>query len=156
MAARWVAGTPQPEPRLSDSVAYVFVRGEEIWTQQARLTVPDVSWGDPTGNAIAISGERIVVGGSFSNELPGPLSIFERSGGSWSSPRCLRATGNAAANQQVTNVAISGDTIAGLAPFAGGENVGGIYIFRCSALPRAQLRDLVVAVAGHEVIVDQA
>ncbi len=67
--------------------AYVFVRTNGVWTEQAKLTASDASAGDYFGGSVAIEGEMIVVGAS-GDDLPnendaGSAYVFVRTGEDW-------------------------------------------------------------------------
>jgi hypothetical protein len=51
--------------------AYVFNRSGTTWTQQQKLTAGDAAAGDGFGNAVAISGDRVVIGAFFDDAAAG-------------------------------------------------------------------------------------
>src|SRR5881628_1052440 len=58
-----VIGAPlDSAANASAGAAYVFVRHGETWTEQAKLTASDAGFSAEFGNAVAISGNTIVVG----------------------------------------------------------------------------------------------
>lgn len=63
----------------ASGAVYVFVRENDVWTQQAKLLASDGAAGDFFGGAVAIEGEWIAVGASG---RPGAY-LFERSGSTW-------------------------------------------------------------------------
>jgi hypothetical protein len=75
-----VAGAPFGS---SGQAAYVFVRSGTTWTQQAKLT-PSVA--SAFGNAVAIHGDRVLVGAASDSGggWLGSVFFFTRSGTSWS------------------------------------------------------------------------
>ena len=66
--------------------AYVFERRAGEWTQAARMTASDAVPGMWFGNAVAISGDTIVVGMLLNGDgkRSGSAYVFERRGGEWS------------------------------------------------------------------------
>ena len=113
--------------------AYVFARTGATWTQQAYLkpaAVGTTQANDHFGNAIAVSGDTVVVGAfaedsgstginSTPNESSGggagAAYVYARSGGVWSQQAYLKpaAVGSSqAADAFGTSVAVSGDTVA--------------------------------------------
>jgi FG-GAP repeat protein len=66
--------------------AYVFERRAGEWTQVGRLTASDAVPGTWFGNAVAISGDTIVVGMLLNGEgkRSGSAYVFERRRGEWS------------------------------------------------------------------------
>src|SRR6185369_6233155 len=108
-----VVGAPGGAP---GGAAYVFVRSGATWVQQQKLVSSHPEAGADFGDAVAISGDTIVIGAP--RQDPGNVSldrgsafVFVRTGGLWSlqqeiepdTPQSLSEFGNA--------VAIQGDTI---------------------------------------------
>ena len=107
---------------------FVYVRSGSSWTQQAYLKAPNARTQYQFGNAVAISGDTIVVGsnGESSNQTTitngstassdnslsssGAVYVFVRSGSTWSQQAYVKPP-NAHANYYFGGVvAISGDT----------------------------------------------
>ncbi|MFN2500688.1 MAG: carboxypeptidase regulatory-like domain-containing protein [Pyrinomonadaceae bacterium] len=94
--------------------AYVFLRSGTAWTQQARLNGADGSANDFFGSAVAISGDRAVVGadgddvGSVVDQ--GSAYAFLRTGSTWAQQAQLVATGGASGDGFGSDVTISGVT----------------------------------------------
>lgn len=121
------AGINGPDNNLAfwAGAAYVYVYDGTNWTQQAYLkaAVPDSQ--DFFGNAVAISGDTIVVGAygeasnatgvngnESNNSLPfaGAAYVFVRSGTNWTQQAYLKAS-NTGQDAFGWSVAISGDTV---------------------------------------------
>jgi hypothetical protein len=101
--------------------AYVFVRNENGWTQQAKLTPNDAhSWlqfGDP----VAIDGERLVVGAIADKALAnysGAAYVFLRQGDCWIQEAKLKAALPRANAYFGFSLAIEGEKIGIGAPFS--------------------------------------
>lgn len=108
---------------------YVFVRNGATWSQQAYLKAGNSDAGDNFGEAVAISGDAIVVGapfessgvqgvingpdGSTDNTLPntGAAYVFVRNGTTWSQQAYLKAGNSNGEDFFGEAVAISGETI---------------------------------------------
>jgi hypothetical protein len=103
--------------------AYVFVRSDGIWSEQAKLLASDGGSGHYFGISVAMSGDTIVIGASNS-EL---AYIFVRSGGSWIEQAKLEASGGEFAPGFGHSVAISGDTAVVGARYD--DNKGSAYVF---------------------------
>jgi hypothetical protein len=92
--------------------AYVFVRSGTTWTQQQKLTASDSEPYDRFGASVAISGNTVVVGKSYSyvyTPVTGAAYVFVRNGTTWSEQQKLTASdGNTYLGD---SVAISGDTV---------------------------------------------
>jgi hypothetical protein len=66
--------------------AYVFVREDGTWTQQAKLTAPDAEPSDQLGSDVAVSG-NLVAAGAWREDVRGNASgsvyLFRRQGEDW-------------------------------------------------------------------------
>ena len=126
-----VNSTPN-ESALASGAAYVFVRNGSTWIQQAYLKASNPGSEDRFGEAVALSGDTVVIGsreGSSTtgvNTTPnenaynsGAAYVFTRSGTTWSQQAYLKASNTGVYDQFGISVAVSGDTaIIG----AGGED----------------------------------
>jgi hypothetical protein len=121
--------------RLDAGAAYVFVRGLQGWTQQAKLVASPRAGGDHFGAAVAISGDTIVVGAADDDNLgtdAGTVYVFTRSGTTWTQQAQLLASDGAAGDSFGIDVAIVGDTIlvgASSRAVAGNQSAGSVYAF---------------------------
>jgi hypothetical protein len=116
--------------------AYVFVRSEEGWIEQAKLTASGVSTAHWFGNSVAISGDTAVVGaladGGLTTNQTGAAYVFVRSGTSWTQQARLVASDAENEDRFGTSLAISGDTVVIGSPQddgPGGLSTGSAYIF---------------------------
>ena len=95
--------------------ARVFVRSGTSWSEQATLVAADGAFNDQFGSSIAISGDTVAVGvpsdAVGSNFAQGSVSVFVRTGSSWSAQQSLTAPDGAASDFFGRSVAISGDTL---------------------------------------------
>jgi hypothetical protein len=90
--------------------AYVFVRSNGAWIQQAKLTAADGAEGDYFGASVAISGDTIAVGAPLAfSDLTGSVYVFVRNGETWSQQQQLTAP-DGTASSFGSSVAVSGDT----------------------------------------------
>jgi hypothetical protein len=92
--------------------AYVFERVGTTWIERQKL-VPSIPFNDGQfGNAVAISGDRIVVGSWFSSLAganSGAAYIYERSGSTWNQVAVLQPPGLSSGDAFGTAVALEGD-----------------------------------------------
>jgi hypothetical protein len=118
----------QSDNSVGDSgAAYVFVRNGTNWAQEAYLKASNTGAGDLFGNAVAVSGDTVVVGalGEASNATgvngnqsdntaagSGAAYVFVRSGSTWSQQAYLKASNTGAFDYFGSAVAVSGDTVA--------------------------------------------
>ncbi len=112
--------------------AYVFRYRRGAWRQEARLAVPGSL---RFGHAVAVSGDRIVVGapGDLVGDLPaGAVYVFHRQGTSWRQEARLSARDAEARDLFGVAVAMSGDlVVAGAsADDEQGSMTGAAYVFR--------------------------
>ncbi len=125
-SATGVGGNQANDDATSSGAAYVFVRNEGIWSQQAYLKASNAGAGDLFGSTVSISGDTLVVGapnessnaigvnGDSSNNaasVAGAAYVFVRGGGVWTQQSYLKASNTAVGDLFGTSVAVSGDTI---------------------------------------------
>ncbi|MHC4090450.1 MAG: FG-GAP repeat protein [Planctomycetota bacterium] len=135
----WRDGNDTPEDPLDDA-----------WIQSAKLTAPDAAQDDHFGNAVAISGDYIVVGAVFDDDMvndSGLAYVFPRddngtpgdpSDDNWVDPVKLVATLPVSGHRFGSSVSISGDYVAigedngdACPPLNEGCNgAGAAYLFR--------------------------
>lgn len=128
----------QADNGVSDSgAAYVFVRRDGRWQQEAYLKAEKPVEDEFFGVNVAISGDTIAVGACHSspwgNTTPhaGSVYVFERSGGRWS--QSARLTGSPGDSQDMFGwgLALQGDVLAVGAPYdSTGVTLGGaVFVF---------------------------
>jgi drug/metabolite transporter superfamily protein YnfA len=126
-ASPGVNGNQTDNGAIQSGAVYVFVRSGGTWSQQAYLKASNPDINDSFGQAVAISGDTIVIGasneqssatgvnGSQSNNSlsgAGAAYVFVRSGSTWTQQAYLKASNTGPVDQFGISVAISGDTIA--------------------------------------------
>jgi hypothetical protein len=117
--------------------AYVFARSGSTWSEQQKLTAADGAANDEFGHAVALSGDRALVGAPGddvgSNRDQGSAFLYVRSGSTWSEQQKLPAA-DGAANDFFSEgaVALSGDTALVGAPsndVGSNRRQGSAYVF---------------------------
>ena len=116
--------------------AYVFIRSNGVWKQQAKLTASDAATDDYFGLSVAISGDTAVIGAPWNDHAggidAGAAYVFTRSHGFWFQQAKLTASDAADYDIFGYSVAISGDTVVigayGDDP-RGGDSAGSAYVF---------------------------
>ncbi len=126
-AATGVNGNQSDNGAEESGAAYVFVRSNGEWAQQAYLKASNTDAGDHFGVSVAVSGDTLVVGairedsnamgvdGEQNNDSAidaGAAYIFVRNAGVWSQQAYLKATNSGAGDEFGWSVAISGDSVA--------------------------------------------
>lgn len=98
----------------SSGVVYIYRNLSGNWIKEQRIWASDGAYGDDYGGAVAISGDRIVVG-AYEDEDFGPLtgSVYTYSfgGSQWSGERKLLASDGNSFDRFGESVAISGEVI---------------------------------------------
>lgn len=141
---------------IDQGAAYAFVLHDSRHVQQPKLIAQDGAELDHFGNAVAISGDTLVVGAENDdigmNVNQGSAYVFTRNGASWTFQQKLTAAGNdGLANDYFgASVAIDGQTVA---VGASGVNAGrgAAYVFTRSGTVWAQQQKLA---AGDGAVFD--
>jgi hypothetical protein len=93
--------------------AYVFVRGDTGWIQEAKLTVTDAGIDHALGEAVSLSGDTALVGADGDDPAgirSGSAYIFVREGTIWSEEAKLTASDGAPYDGFGCSTSLSGDT----------------------------------------------
>ncbi|NDD64580.1 MAG: hypothetical protein EBZ36_11500 [Acidobacteria bacterium] len=124
--ATGVNGDQTSNGALASGAAYVFVRSNGSWSQQAYLKASNTGANDEFGISVAISGETVVVGaiaessnatgvnGNQSDNSAfraGAAYVFVRNGTTWSQQAYLKASNTGIAYRFGISVSISGETL---------------------------------------------
>jgi hypothetical protein len=104
---------------------YVFDRRGGVWTQQAELTASDAAPRSFFGSAVALAGNRAIVGAWHIGSPSGRAYVFERGGDAWMQEAELEVSDGALFGG---SVAASGDAIVVGAP-AANQHAGAAYVF---------------------------
>ncbi len=136
-----VAGAWGSDAPYSDSgSAYIFYRnqgGSDVWGEVTRITADDGSSYDDFGYSVAISGDTIVVGAKFDDDMglnSGSSYIFCRDQGgadAWGQVRKITASDGEEEDNFGTSVAIYQDTVVVGVPNKDdfGRDSGSVHIF---------------------------
>lgn len=113
--ANGVNGDQSDNNARYSGAAYVFMRNENAWTQQAYLKASNSQQDDFFGRSVSISGDTVVVGASGEDGNgaleSGATYVFTRSEGIWSQQAYLKASNAGAADWFGESVDVSGDTL---------------------------------------------
>jgi hypothetical protein len=136
-------GGVNPDPSSNGAVdsgaAYVFVRHDNSWVQEAYLKAETPVDNGFCGIAVAIWKDTIAMGcvraSEFGNgaAMPGEAYVYVRNGGKWTQQARLTLPGNDI-NLFGHTVALEGDRLAIGAPYedTGGANAGALYVYERS------------------------
>lgn len=157
-----VVGAPQADALGADSgAAYVFALAPGGWTQVAKLTPQDGAAGDWFGAAVAVQGERVVVGarGAFDffdgTVVAGAAYVFESTPSGWVERAKLTASDGFAGDWFGAAVGIEGGTIVVGAPYeptpwSQSPFKGAAYVFEEAAGAWSQTAKLLPAGAAAD------
>lgn len=136
-----VVGAPGDDAKGSDSGAvHVFGRnqgGSNTWGHVVTLTASDGAASNSLGEAVAIDGDRFVVGATGNDPIGGGQDrgaayVFARNGATWAEETKLVASDAAIGDYFGWSVAMNGDTAIVGAPEeenAGSTDTGSAYVF---------------------------
>jgi hypothetical protein len=109
-----IAGADGDDDKANEAgAAYIFVRNQGVWTQQAKLVASDGAALDAFGEAVGISGDTAIAGSGLDDDKgdkSGAAYLFVRSQGAWTEAAKLVASDGQAVDRLGASVAISGDT----------------------------------------------
>ena len=121
-------------PSGKSGSAYVFVDDNGTWTEQDKISASDGVADNFFGNAVAISGDQILVGmseGDQNGEDAGAAYVFQRDGETWIQQAILTPASPAAGDKFGHAVAIDGNVAVVSAPGRDGD-LGAAYVFQGS------------------------
>ena len=130
-----IIGAPHDDDDGSYSgSAYVFMRSDTSWTQQAKLTADDAEAEDYFGESVSIYGDYAIVSARLDDDggsRSGSAYIFKRTDTSWTQQAKLTADDAEADDEFGKSVAISGNYAIVGADYDdhGVTNSGSAYVF---------------------------
>jgi hypothetical protein len=127
----WLDGTSTNQ----GGSVYIYVRSGSSWVLQQKIAPQFPSSQYRFGEALALEGDRLVVGSSWDHELQyqsGAVYVFERTGGVWSQTAKLKGSAVSFNRNLGHSVALDGDTIAAGATYAccATSPSGAVHVFR--------------------------
>ena len=108
--------------------AYVFVRSDGIWSQQAELTASDGAGGDQFGISVSVNGATAVIGAASQASGQGAAYVFVQSGSTWTQQAKLTASDGAAGDKLGASVSVNSGTVVAGAP-GKASTQGAAYVF---------------------------
>jgi hypothetical protein len=92
--------------------AYIFIRDDENWIQQEKITANDGAEGDSFGNEVSINSDYAIVGARWDDDngsQSGSAYIFVRDGENWIQQEKITADDGSERDNFGTSVSIDGD-----------------------------------------------
>lgn len=130
-----ISGAQQDDDiALNAGAAYIFERSGSLWLQRAKLTTEDAQAGDLFGNAVAMSGETVLIGAPGVNDAgpeAGAVYVFVRDAEAWIQQAKLIGADIGMFDQFGTAVAIHENTaiIGAYGKDENGIDTGAVYVF---------------------------
>lgn len=116
---------------------YLYVRSGTTWSLQSKFSPAEKEANDYFGIAVALRGNRLVVGASGAAHNAGASYVFERTGSSWTEKKRITASDAAAGDDFGAAVALgaTGDVVVAAADKSvdSKDHVGRVYVFSGSA-----------------------
>ncbi len=121
----------EPMNSSKPGAVYLYRRnGEGAWAESGTLTASDAVAGDRFGSAIAVDGDRLIVGATKQHEGMGAAYVFHRDAeGEWTEEAVLTADDGAEGDGFGTAVALS-DGVALVGAPTQNDNTGAVYVYR--------------------------
>jgi hypothetical protein len=157
-------------PGAGAGAVYVYTGSGSTWALQAQFTPSDGVSGDRFGDAVALSGDTIVVGADYNDNRAGAAYVFTQSGTTWIQQAKLVASAPVPQTYFGITVATSvGTIVVGNPGNASGNTAGAAYVFTGSGASWSQQQVLqasdshlgdsfgsAVAVAGNTLAITAA
>lgn len=113
------------------TAVYVFRREGGAWSMAQRIPMPD-STASGFGTAMALSGDRLLVGAFASSDTTGTVFSYRRDGsGKWTQTGTLEASDGAAKDRFGVVLALEGD-LALVSATRSADQIGATYVFRAT------------------------
>ena len=107
------SGIDETDNNLENAgAAYVFVRENGQWRQQAYLKASDATAGDEFGRRVAVDQNTIAINARTKNDASGSVYMFERDGETWSETAILHGSNSESGDSFGDKLSVSGDRMA--------------------------------------------
>jgi len=137
-------GAYQDDDKGADSgSAYVFLRTETTWSQQAKLMASDGATSDYFGYSVSLAGDTALVGAYQDDDTgvsSGSAYVFMRAGTAWSQQAKLTAADGAEDDYFGYSVSLAGDTVlvGAYGDNDNGSDSGSAYVFTQTGITWSQ------------------
>ena len=145
---RLVVSAKYDDDKGSDSgSAYVYGWDGSAWVEEAKLTASDGAAGDQFGQSVFLSGDRLLVGAFYDDDLgsnSGSAYVYGWDGNAWVEEAKLTALDGAAGDEFGIGVSIFENraVVSSWADDDKGSNSGSAYIFSLSSAVAVQVPDM--------------
>lgn len=126
-----VVGAPDIEVSGGPEAAYIYTYDGLGWNLDTTLPSPNSAVEEKFGMAVAVDGDVVAVGAYGYGSNRGAVYVYEYSGGQWTGPNTLTASGGSAGEYFGRSVDVQGNTIVAGASYADDEQ-GAAYVFEKS------------------------
>jgi hypothetical protein len=127
--------------------AYVFVRSNGVWTEQAKLLASDVATGDYFGSSVSLSADGCALAvGAYATDNAGLVDagrayLYACDGDTWTERSRIQASDPAERDYFGQTVSLSGDaTTLAVGAYgknnSGGIDAGNVYVFSLAPDPK--------------------
>ncbi len=142
-------------PGQTPAAVYVFVHDGSAWVQQARIASPQGPLSGGFGSALALQGDRLVIGADQASSRAGAAYVYTRSGTTWTLQARLAPLDAAAGDRFGSSLALSDDSVligapfrAGVAPGSHAQGAAYIYVHTLGSWVQQARLSPAVAVDG--------
>jgi hypothetical protein len=135
----------------SSGAAYIYMRTDTTWLEQAKLVPSDADTNDRFGRSVAISGDYVVVGSYGDDDFGGASGsayVFERSGTVWTETAKLTPGDGSSGAHFGVSASASGDYLIIGAHTEGPDSSGAAYVFKKESGVWTEKAKLVAGDAG--------
>jgi hypothetical protein len=158
-----IVGAPGGTPISINGSAYVYLRSDAVWNQQAKLTAADGAAGDKFGSSVALRGNITLVGaeGDDVSSLvdAGSAYFFQRASVAWTQQTKITAGTDASSSAAFgSSAALNADTAFIGAEFDDtvGTDAGNVFVALLGELPQITLQPKPLAVIPGQSVMFSA
>lgn len=136
------------ESGLSAGAVHVYVFDGTTWVEEEVLTASDAQAGDQFGRAVALSGDRALVGAPADDDLgtsSGSAYVFDRTGTQWSEEAKLLPIDGVTSDEFGSVLSVDGGlcVVGARLDDPSGQDSGSAYVFRRVAASWVEMQKLV-------------
>ncbi|MEM8557032.1 MAG: T9SS type A sorting domain-containing protein [Bacteroidota bacterium] len=129
---RLLVGRPYDDTAGTEAgAALVYDYANGAWALSATLLPPTTTGFELAGHAVALDGDRAVLGGYFKDNYAGVAYVYERTGSTWALTATLTPSDASAGQGFGYSLALDGDRLAisALGDDTGATDAGAVYVF---------------------------